>query len=344
MLDYFTVTGGTIEGYASRAYNIPSAYFEEKDVRAISRARVRERVGAAVIVTGRITKPEEAEAVLASGAADVDRHDARDDRRSRSCRAKRSKGATTRFALAWDRAKAASTGCTSACRSRACRIATIGRELEWGALQPAAVQQTRRRRRRRPGRAWKRRASRHERGHEVTLYEREAELGGAIRIASRAPAWQNYRSIVDWLSAELVRQGVTVKAGRSRFGGGSRGTRRASRRVRDRSDRAHAVPSDCRGRERVYRCRRARRAGAPERPLRRARRDRLYARSEDRGLSRRRGLRGRDRHAPVQLGRRRSERRCARRSTSGWFARASRSRRCTRRCGWRGGRSSCGTC
>ena len=49
------------------------------------------------------------------------------------------------------------------------------------------------------------------RGHSVTLIERTATLGGAIRVASRAPGWEQYRSVVDWLSADLERSGVEVR-------------------------------------------------------------------------------------------------------------------------------------
>jgi 2,4-dienoyl-CoA reductase-like NADH-dependent reductase (Old Yellow Enzyme family)/thioredoxin reductase len=211
-LDYFTVTGGTIEGYAARAYNIPSAYFERKTFVDLA-ARVRERVGAAVIVTGRITKPEEAEAVLASGAADaigMTRAMIADPEMPR--KAREGRAVEIRSCM----------GSNEGCIDRlyfglpvACvQNATIGRELEWGAIEPAFVKK-------RvavvgggpAGMEAARIAA--QRGHEVTLYEREKELGGAILIASRAPAWQNYRSIVDWLSADLVRQGVTVKAGRT---------------------------------------------------------------------------------------------------------------------------------
>jgi 2,4-dienoyl-CoA reductase-like NADH-dependent reductase (Old Yellow Enzyme family) len=118
-LDYFTVTGGTIEGYASRAYNIPSAYFPKKTFVDLA-ALVRERVNAAVIVTGRITTPEDAEAVLASGVADLigmTRAMIADPELPR----KAQEGAPARFATAWVRAKAASTGSISACRSRAFR-------------------------------------------------------------------------------------------------------------------------------------------------------------------------------------------------------------------------------
>jgi NADPH-dependent 2,4-dienoyl-CoA reductase/sulfur reductase-like enzyme len=87
--------------------------------------------------------------------------------------------------------------------------ATIGRELEWTALQPA---ENARRVAVIGGGPAGMEAARiaAQRGHRVTLYEREEELGGALRVASRAPAWENYRLVVNWLTAELARRDVEV--------------------------------------------------------------------------------------------------------------------------------------
>lgn len=208
MLDYFTVTGGTIEGYASRAYNIPSAYFPRRTFVPLA-ALIRERVGAKVIVTGRIVTPQEAEEVLACGVADavgMTRAMIADPEMPRKAQEGRVDEIRT--------CMGSNEGCIDrlyfGLPVRCVQNATIGRELEWGELQPAAVQL-------RvavvgggpAGMECARIAAR--RGHHVTLYERNEELGGAIRLASRAPAWENYGSIVDWLGAELLRTGVDVR-------------------------------------------------------------------------------------------------------------------------------------
>jgi 2,4-dienoyl-CoA reductase-like NADH-dependent reductase (Old Yellow Enzyme family)/thioredoxin reductase len=209
-LDYFTVTGGTIEGYAARAYNIPSAYFPDKTFVDLA-ALVRERVNAAVIVTGRVTKPEDAEAVLASGVADLigmTRAMIADPELPR--KALEGRENEIRYCM----------GSSEGCIDRlyfglpvtCVQNATIGRELEWPSLVPAA---SRKRVAVIGGGPAGMEAARiaAERGHAVTLYEKEEELGGAIRIASRAPAWQRYRLIVDWLTAEMARRGVVVRLG-----------------------------------------------------------------------------------------------------------------------------------
>jgi dimethylglycine catabolism A len=70
LLDYFTVTGGTIQTYRSRGYNIPPAYYPPGTFVGLAR-RVKAAVAAPVIVTGRIVTPSQAEEVLQSGAADL---------------------------------------------------------------------------------------------------------------------------------------------------------------------------------------------------------------------------------------------------------------------------------
>src|SRR5262249_19888804 len=51
------------------------------------------------------------------------------------------------------------------------------------------------------------------RGHRVTLLERSDELGGALRVAARAPGWEAYAHAVDWLARQLVRLKVDVRLG-----------------------------------------------------------------------------------------------------------------------------------
>jgi len=58
------------------------------------------------------------------------------------------------------------------------------------------------------------------RGHRVTLCEREVQLGGRLRLAARAPVFQNVEAneatmleLVDFLARELQRTGVDVQLG-----------------------------------------------------------------------------------------------------------------------------------
>ncbi|MEB6335374.1 dimethylglycine demethylation protein DgcA [Serratia rhizosphaerae] len=50
-----------------------------------------------------------------------------------------------------------------------------------------------------------------ERGHQVTLLERGAELGGQVSIAARAPQRDQMAGITRWLAMELQRLGVAIQ-------------------------------------------------------------------------------------------------------------------------------------
>ncbi len=49
------------------------------------------------------------------------------------------------------------------------------------------------------------------RGHQVTLYEKEAHLGGMLRFSTVPEFKKDYQDFMDWQIGELDRQGVTVK-------------------------------------------------------------------------------------------------------------------------------------
>ena len=48
------------------------------------------------------------------------------------------------------------------------------------------------------------------RGHEVTLFEANDHLGGALELWARLPGRGFYRHSIDWWEKELDRLGVTV--------------------------------------------------------------------------------------------------------------------------------------
>jgi NADPH-dependent 2,4-dienoyl-CoA reductase/sulfur reductase-like enzyme len=52
-----------------------------------------------------------------------------------------------------------------------------------------------------------------ERGHTVTLLEQSGVLGGAIRVAARAPGWEAYTGVIEWQSRQLAKLPVTVRLG-----------------------------------------------------------------------------------------------------------------------------------
>jgi dimethylglycine catabolism A len=209
-LDYFTVTGGTVSTFRARGYNVPSAYYGLGTFVHLA-ARVKAAVRTPVIVTGRIVTPGQAEEVLRSGAADLvgmTRALIADPEMPRKAREGRlddirvcmgsGEGCIDRLYFGMP------IGCV--------QNPVIGREREWGALIPTdtarqvmvigggpAGMETAR--------------VLAERGHRVTLLERADELGGALRIAARAPGWEAYASAVDWLARQLERQKVEMRLG-----------------------------------------------------------------------------------------------------------------------------------
>ncbi len=50
-----------------------------------------------------------------------------------------------------------------------------------------------------------------QRGHDVTLFERGSELGGQIRLWSRAPSRTELLGIADWLERQVVKAGVAIR-------------------------------------------------------------------------------------------------------------------------------------
>jgi len=52
-----------------------------------------------------------------------------------------------------------------------------------------------------------------ERGNQMSLYDRENELGGQWRLASKMPGKQDYASFINYLRGSLDRLGVPVAMG-----------------------------------------------------------------------------------------------------------------------------------
>jgi len=48
------------------------------------------------------------------------------------------------------------------------------------------------------------------RGHKVSLYEKEREVGGHVRLTSRLPDRQEYFNIARWLSSQARKNGAVI--------------------------------------------------------------------------------------------------------------------------------------
>lgn len=175
-------------------------------------ARVKATVSIPVSASNRIDTPERAEAILASGAADLVSL-ARPLLADSAFAAK----ATGRQSGAINTCIACNQGCLDAMfdgRPASCLVnPRAGREGEFAA-DPVAIPLTLAVVGGGPaGMACAIEAA--ARGHRVTLFEATDHLGGQFALAGRIPGKENYRATLDWFAAELERRGVTVTLGRA---------------------------------------------------------------------------------------------------------------------------------
>jgi 2,4-dienoyl-CoA reductase-like NADH-dependent reductase (Old Yellow Enzyme family)/thioredoxin reductase len=210
-LDYINVIGGTSATYRASTYIVPPVPLARTSFAHLA-AAIKERVSIPVFTASRVVDPREAEAILRRGDADA--------------------VAMTR-ALITDPempSKAAAgcfdaitfcIGCNQGCIGHYHKDLPIGcvqnpaagKELELAGIAPAAAA-------RRvlvvgggPG-GMQAAFTAAERGHRVTLVERQGELGGQLCLALRAPAQHELaRTALDNFGRALARTGVEVCLG-----------------------------------------------------------------------------------------------------------------------------------
>jgi 2,4-dienoyl-CoA reductase-like NADH-dependent reductase (Old Yellow Enzyme family) len=208
VLDYYNVTAGSSNSLGGSIHIAAPMGSEENAYVAPAARAIRDVVSKPVIVTGRITLPSIAEQVLARGDADVCgmtramicdpalANKARDGRADeiREC-----------------------IGCNQACIGHmhlGYPISCIqhpesGRELQYRGRGRAEA-------RRRvvvvgggPG-GMKAAAVAAERGHDVTLYEKQPQLGGQALLAQQLPGRGDFGGIVTNLTREMEQAGVKI--------------------------------------------------------------------------------------------------------------------------------------
>ena len=210
LLDYVNITAGTSASLGGAVHIVPPMAYRSAYL-AGDAAKFRAALGIPVFVAGRINQPQEAEAILAGGAADV-------------C------GMTRALICDPDMPVKAEEGRTDDIRACiACNQACIGhfhrgvpisciqhpetgRETRFGTLVPPA----------RPKKVMvvgggpggmKAAAIAAARGHAVTLYEASTQLGGQALLAQQLPRRSEFGGIVTNLSRELERAQVRVVKG-----------------------------------------------------------------------------------------------------------------------------------
>ncbi|MGQ0484258.1 MAG: oxidoreductase [Hyphomicrobiales bacterium] len=206
-LDYLNVIAGTSASASGAAHIAPSMANAHAYVAPFAR-KVKQATGAAVFVAGRINQPQEAERLIAEGAADL-------------CGMTRAMICDPDMA---NKAKAGASddiraciGCNQACIGHfqlGLPISCIqhpetGRELEFEAKPRVA----------KPRRIMvvgggpaglKAAAVAAERGHAVDLYERDGQLGGQARLAQLLPTRAEFGGIIGNLTREAERHGARI--------------------------------------------------------------------------------------------------------------------------------------
>jgi 2,4-dienoyl-CoA reductase-like NADH-dependent reductase (Old Yellow Enzyme family) len=209
-IDYVHVTLGTSASLGGAIHIAPPMTLKTAYVVPYA-ARIKRQAPIAVFVTGRINQPQDAEAVIASGHADV-------------C------GMTRALICDPDMPNKTARGAPDDIRACiACNQACIGhfhkgypisciqnpvsgRELRFGTLSPAA-------RRKKvmvigggPA-GMKAAVIAAERGHDTTLYEAERRLGGQALLAQMLPGRAEFGGLVTNLERELALAGVPIHRG-----------------------------------------------------------------------------------------------------------------------------------
>ncbi len=211
-LDYLSVVAGSSATLAGSVHIAPPMYEAVGYTAPLGQA-IKAASGLTTIVTGRINQPQEAERIIASGQADL-------CGMTRAMICDPEIGEKARQGRIDD--IRACIGCNQACIGHfhagypiSCiQNPVSGRELRYGKREAAAAS-------RRimvigggPG-GMKAAAVAAARGHQVTLFEKEAQLGGQARLAQLLPERAEFGGIVTNLAREMEQAGVELRKGKA---------------------------------------------------------------------------------------------------------------------------------
>ena len=211
-VDIFSVTSGNNE--TPQEVVPPASYLPGFRVHLAE--RVRKLSNVPVIASGRINSPELAEAILQDGSADliaVGRGLLSDPEFAKKCTEDR------------DEPIRKCIGCNQGCIDRYRRFDSEGNSLTTCILNPAAGREATSDVKRAidekrifvvgGGAAGMQAAyTASLRGHRVVLFEKEASLGGQLKIAAKVPGKAEMMFPVEFLERSLLQQGVEIRLGK----------------------------------------------------------------------------------------------------------------------------------
>ena len=209
-LDFLDISASTYSNYLATAMHMPPMAIPPGSLIYLS-AGIKEMVSLPVICVGRINDPIQAEKILANGQADLIgmcRAIICDPELPQKSREGRLDDIRTCVA------------CMEGCTGHIARGKPItciqnpivGREKDWGVMKPAkSIKKVVVAGGGPGGMEAARIASL--RGHKVTLYEKEEQLGGQVLIAAKAPFRENFSEIARYLSRQLSKAGIFLKLG-----------------------------------------------------------------------------------------------------------------------------------
>ncbi len=205
--DYFSVIAGTSASASGAIHIVPPMTVETGYLAPFSQ-RLKREIAKPVFAAGRINQPQDAERILAAGAADMcgmTRAMICDPQIPRKARAGRAEDIRACIACNQACIGHAQLGLTISC----IQYPESGRELVYGHRRKTA----------RPRRilvvgggpaGMKAAAVAAEIGHDVSLYEKEARLGGQASLAQLLPHRSEFGGIVTNLSREMDLAGVKL--------------------------------------------------------------------------------------------------------------------------------------
>ena len=207
-LDFLNISAGTNSSMMSRSIHFPTISSPQMPLVPYARA-IKDAVDVPVFCIGKIADPSEAEAVLKAGHADM----------VGMTRAHIAEPAIIRKIMEdrLDDIRTCIHG-NEACFHRQVRVGNIscvynprsGREDQWEPPTPVSDYKSVLIIGGGPAGLEAARVAA-KRGHDVELHERADELGGQVRLFSRAPFRQNYLQVVTWLEQQARRSGALVR-------------------------------------------------------------------------------------------------------------------------------------